>query len=75
MRRYDCPQCGAEYAVIEIAVRVGPSPMLRCLHCGRPLPDDEGPSLVQYTLLRRPNQDALDDLDDPGPLSRPADSG
>ena len=63
MRRYDCSECGAEYAVIEIAVRVGPAPMLTCLHCDHPLPGDDGPGLVQYTLLRRPSHDTLDDLD------------
>jgi DNA-directed RNA polymerase subunit RPC12/RpoP len=62
MTRYECPECGAEYAVIEIAVRVDTSPIINCLHCGHALPDDEGPKLVQYTLLKRPNPDTLDDL-------------
>jgi hypothetical protein len=74
MRRYDC-QCGAEYAVIEIAARVGDPPILKCLHCGHPLPDDQGPSLVQYTMLRRPSPETLDDLEEPLLLSRPGTPG
>ena len=62
MRRYECSECGADYAVIEIAARFGTPPIINCLHCGHPLPDDEGPLLVQYTLLKRPNPDILDDL-------------
>jgi transcription elongation factor Elf1 len=61
MKRYECPECGAEYAVIEIAARFGTQPTINCLHCGHSLPDDVGPTLVQYTLLKRPHPDALDD--------------
>jgi hypothetical protein len=28
MKRYECPECGAEYAVIEIAARFGTQPTI-----------------------------------------------
>jgi DNA-directed RNA polymerase subunit RPC12/RpoP len=61
MRAFQCAQCGAEYAVIELAAPAG-SRQKVCLHCGHPLPEPEGTVAFQYTLMKRPSQDTLEDL-------------
>jgi hypothetical protein len=60
MRIFLCAECGAEYAVIELAAPL----RLRqnfCLHCEHSFPDSEGAAVLQYTLLKRPSQDTLED--------------
>jgi DNA-directed RNA polymerase subunit RPC12/RpoP len=61
MRRYECLECGAEYGVIELRVPAGARPAAHCLHCGSAFPDTHG-ALLQYTLLKRPNQETLEEL-------------
>jgi hypothetical protein len=59
--RFRCEECSSEYAIIELSARGGSRQKL-CLHCGHPFPTSEGTPVLQYTLLKRPNQDTLDDL-------------
>ena len=61
MLSFLCEECASEYAIIELSARGG-SRQKYCLHCGHPFPKLEGASVLQYTLLKRPNQDALEDL-------------
>ena len=61
MRVFQCAECGAEYAVIELAAPAGLRQKF-CLHCGNSFPDPEGAAVFQYTLLKRPSQDTLEDL-------------
>jgi len=61
MRVFQCADCGAEYAVIELAAPVGLRQKF-CLHCGHSFPDPEGAAAFQYTLLKRPSEDTLEDL-------------
>jgi len=61
MQVFQCAECGAEYAVIELAAPAGLRQKF-CLHCGRSFPDPEGAVAFQYTLLKRPSQDTLEDL-------------
>jgi transcription elongation factor Elf1 len=61
MRVFQCAECGAENAVIELAAPAA----LRlkfCLHCGHSFADPEGAAVLQYTLLKHPSQDTLEDL-------------
>ena len=67
MKGFECPECGAGYAVIELAVPAGAPRDFSCLHCGKPLPVSDGPTLLQYTLLKRPFEPARDDPADPLP--------
>ena len=61
MQVFQCAECGAEYAVIELAAPAGLRQKF-CLHCGNSFPDPEGAAAFQYTLLKRPSQDTLEDL-------------
>jgi hypothetical protein len=61
MRVFQCAECGADYAVIELAVSAGLREKF-CLHCGHSFPDPEGAVVLQYTLLKRPSQNTLEDL-------------
>jgi transposase-like protein len=61
MRAFECPECGAEYGVLELAGPTGARPKFHCLNCGSPFPDSNGPRL-QYTLLKRPSEETLEDL-------------
>jgi predicted Zn finger-like uncharacterized protein len=62
MRRYECPECGAEYGVIELRVPAGARPAVHCLHCGSTFPNTHGALLLQYTLLQRPNQGTREEI-------------
>jgi hypothetical protein len=53
MQVFQCAECGAEYAVIELAAPAGLRQKF-CLHCGNSFPDPEGAAVSQYTLLKRP---------------------
>ena len=61
MLSFRCEECASEYAIIEVSARGGSRQKL-CLHCGHPFPKPEGTPVLQYTLLKRPNQDTLEDL-------------
>ena len=52
---------GLSYAAIELAAPAGLRQKF-CLHCGHSFPDPEGAAAFQYTLLKRPSQDTLEDL-------------
>ena len=58
---FRCEECASEYAIIELSARGG-SRQKVCLHCGHPFPKPEGTPVLQYTLLKQPNQDTLEDL-------------
>jgi DNA-directed RNA polymerase subunit RPC12/RpoP len=61
MRHYDCLECGADYGVIELKVPAGARLAVHCLHCGSAFPETHG-ALLQFTLLKRPNQETLEEL-------------
>ena len=61
MLRFRCEECSSECAIIELSARGGSCQKL-CLHCGHLFPKPEGTPVLQYTLLKRLNQDTLEDL-------------
>ena len=60
MRTFYCDHCGAEYAVIELTAPAKAGQQL-CLHCRHPLSVNEDATL-QFTLLKRPSEEAADEL-------------
>jgi hypothetical protein len=57
--RFDCPNCGAQYALVRVeAETVEPDVRLACRCCNGPLDGYEhgpkGPYILKYLLLERP---------------------
>jgi predicted RNA-binding Zn-ribbon protein involved in translation (DUF1610 family) len=60
MSRFDCPNCGARYALVRVeadgveADGVEADGELACRSCGGPLQGYDGPFILKYFLVERP---------------------
>jgi predicted RNA-binding Zn-ribbon protein involved in translation (DUF1610 family) len=57
MSRFDCPNCGARYALVRVeAEGVEADGELACRSCGGPLQGYDGPFILKYFLVERPRR-------------------
>jgi len=58
--RFECPNCAAKYEVVRAEAPREPTTEreVACLSCGEPLSGREGPSVLKYFLIERPNRRA-----------------
>ena len=57
-RRFDCPNCGAEYKVVRAEADPPPDRQIVCRRCGAPLQGRDGKFILKYFLVGRPRTQA-----------------
>jgi hypothetical protein len=58
--RFECPNCAARYELVRVEAPREPTTdhEISCLSCDGPLHGREGPFLLKYFLIERPNRRA-----------------